>query len=439
MRGLYESILDDEASILSRSDRDANLMLWSDILFGSGMIDKSQFRIKPGSTTDNFKLEYFGRESVGIGIKFLSERLYKQFREACEGIYIYARNMVELMIGFDFDFSTLPHFYDLEGDGYDTPFRIGTTRINLTKNSYTLYNLNPENLGIDKKTTTETILSVFGSIRSADVTFKDFRWDVPYAKVKFEDIHIKNTKHIELSVSEITSTNVDVDNTADDETKKIGILSHVYGFGLTVREISFNHGVLKLIDTTTTYKVRGSLSDLGIKTVIGDGTNLYDVRADDVHLISSMKKLGVIPADSKYITFDNYRNKPKIRNYSLQPEIGSGAPKMKFRAWCDTSHDEANWTAWNDVSSLNFVFYVGRGELDQVQSNCMLIRFAETSSQIVTDIQRLLKKHRYISDDELKTVFPLDNFINLKFIIWNNVGIVKTPRGWYTKNIYAYL
>ena len=109
---------------------------------------------------------------------------------------------------------------------------------------------------------------------------------------------------------------------------------------------------------------------------------------------------------------------------------------MKFRAWCDTSQDRENWKEWTEVSGLNFVFYVGRGELDQVYSNCMVIRFADASSAIVTDIQTLLKKHRYISDDELKTVFPLDNFTNLSFIVWNagsGEGIVKTPKGWHRK------
>ena len=109
---------------------------------------------------------------------------------------------------------------------------------------------------------------------------------------------------------------------------------------------------------------------------------------------------------------------------------------MNFRAWCDISHDKENWSDWRDVSSLNFMFYVEHGELDHVHSNCMVVRFAEASSRIITDIQKLLKNHRYISDDELKTVFPLDNFINLSFIIWNagsGEGIVKTPKGWHVK------
>ncbi len=66
----------------------------------------------------------------------------------------------------------------------------------------------------------------------------------------------------------------------------------------------------------------------------------------------------------------------------------------------------------------------------------LLIRFADVSSQIITDIQKLLKKQRYISDDELRAVFPLDNFTNIKFIVWNDgsdEGIVKTPKGWHIK------
>jgi len=436
MRGLYESILDDEDTILSRSDRDANMLMWSDILFGSGMLNKGQFRIKPGSDKDKFKLEYFGQEYTVIPIKFLSERLYEHFRKGCEGIYIYARNMIEMMIGFDFDFDTLPHFYDLEGDGYDDPFRIGTTHINLTNNTYTLRNLNPENLGINKKTTKSTILKIFRKIERADVTFKDFRWDAPYAEVILENIRIKNTKHIELPVRKITTSNVDVDNAADDETKEICILSHVRGDRSTTDQISFNNGVLKLIDTTTSYTVRGSLSGIGIKSIVGDGAIMRNMLTTDVHLVSSLKKLCVIPSTQKYITFDTYRNKPKILNYSLHREVGSVLPKMKFRAWCDTSHDKENWKDWDDVSCLNFVFYVERGALDQVQSNCVLIRFADASSQIVSDIQKLLKKHRYISDEELETVIPLSNFDNLKFIVWSagsGEGIVKTPKGWCMK------
>ena len=438
MRGLYESLLDDEATILSRSDRDADLLMWSEVVFGSGMLNKGQFRIKPGSTAGKFKLEYFGKEYTPIPIKFLSEGLYKQFSEACEGIYIYALTMIEMMIGFDFDFNTLPHFYDLEGDGYDDPFRTGTTHINLTNYVYTLRNLNPENLGINKKTSQDTTLKIFNSMGCADVTFKNFRWDVPYAKVMFENIRIKNTKHIDLSVEEITASNVDVDRTADDETKKIGILSHLSGFGNNIMKdkISFSNGVLKLTDKSISYDVHGSLSNIGIKDIIGDGICIYGVLDKDVHLISRMKLVRVAPDDSDKIEFDNYRSKPKIRIYSLQRVFGNKAPNMNFRAWCDISQDKENWNDWDDVSSLNFVFYAGRGALDCVYSNCMLIRFAEASSQIVTDIQRLLKKHSYISDDELKTVFPLDNFNNLKFIVWNagsGEGIVKTPKGWHKK------
>lgn len=434
MKGLYESILDDEATVLSRSDRDANILLWADILFGSGMLNKGQFIIKPGSANGKFKLEYFGKEYTPIPIKLLSERLYNQFRKGCEGIYIYSQNMIELMIGFDFDFGTLPHFYNLDGNGYD-PFRIGTTHINLTNSSYTLLNLNPENLGIDKKTTQSTTLKIFNSIGAVGVTFKDFRWDVPHAKVIFENIRIRNTKHIDLSVEEITANNVYVDNTADDETKKIGILSRVRGDRSSMDKISFNNGTLKLTDKTISYNVNGSLSSFGIKDIIGDGISIYDVHDKDIHLISRMKLVGVTPDDSKKIEFDNYRDKPKIQAYSLQRSFGSSAPKMDIRAWCDTSHDKENWTEWFDVSSLNFRFYVGRKELDQVYSNCILVRFAEASSQIVTDIQRLLKKRQYISipDDELKTVFPLDNFPNLKFIVLYDKCITKSPKGWHIK------
>lgn len=436
MRGLYESILDDEADILTRSDQDANLILWSEIANG-GMFDKAKFRIKPGSADGKIKLEYLGGEQDILTIKFLSEKLYEQFNEVCEGIYIYARNTIEMMIGFDFDFDTLPHFYDLEGDGYDDPFRIGATHINLNSQSCTLRNLNPENLGVNKKTTASTSLEIFSSAGHADVIFKDFRWDVPYANVIFKDIHIKNTKHIELSVYKITSNNVDVDNTADDEMKKIGILSHVRGNRDTIDQISFNNGVLKLADTTTSYTVRGSLSGLGIKTIIGDGSILHNVLANDVHLVSSMKRLGVVPLDSKPLTFDTYRSKPKIQIYNLQRVLGKVPPKMNFRAWCDITNDKKDWKEWNEVSSLNFMFYVGRGELNQVYSNCRLVRFADASSQISADIVKILLKHRYISDDELKTVFPLDNFTNLEYIAWNsgkeNKCIIKTPKGWHLK------
>lgn len=436
MRGLYESILDDEADILSRSDRDADLLLWSEILFGSGMLNKEQFRIKPGSTTNKFKLEYFGREYATIPFKFLSERLYKQFSEACEGIYIYSQNMIEMMIGFDFDFGTLPHFYNLDGDGYDVPFRVGTTHINLTNSGHTLHNLKPENLAINKKTSVPTTLKIFGSTGRADVVFKDFSWDVSSAKVIFENLHIKNTKHIELSVREVVASRVDVDNTADDETKKIGILSRVRGDRDTNHQISFSNGVLKLDDTTASYTVQGSLSDIGIKSVVGGESILLNVSADDVHLISSMKRLSVIPSGSNHIDFDNYKSKPKIHVYSIHRALSYAPPKMKFHAWCDTTHDKHDWKDWDEVSSLNFIFYVGRGELDQVYSNCRLVRFADASSQIVTDIQKLLKKQRYVSDEELETVIPLHNFANLKFIIWNAGSgecIVKTPKGWHLK------
>lgn len=434
MRGLYESILDDEATILSRSDKDADLLMWSEILFGNGMINKGQFHIKSGSTPGKIKLEYFGQEYTPIPLKFLTEGLYKQFREACEGIYIYARNMIELMIGFDFDFSTLPHFYNLEGDGYDDPFRMGSTHIHFTRSgAYTLHNLNPENLGIDKKTTQSIVLKIYNPNGCSDVTFKDFRWDVPSAKVVFENIRIKNTKHIELRVSKITAFNVYVDNTADDETKKIGILSYISGGD---DKISFNKGVLKLLDKSYIYEIRGSLSNLGIKDIVGDGARIYNIHDKDVHLVSRMKSVDVTPGDQKNVEFDNYRSKPKIQTYNIRRIMGGSAPKMNFRAWCDTSHDKENWVNWNDVSSLNFTFYVTRNELSRVHSNCMLIRFTEASSPIVSDIKKLLKKHRYISDEELETAIPLHNFTNLKFIVWNagsGEGIVKTSKGWHIK------
>jgi hypothetical protein len=423
MKSLYESILDDEESILDQGDQTVLALQWEERLIkskalrigGTGdiptiiPISKDKFALKyPQSIVSTYYWKFDNKEQVDL------------LRNHCEYIEIPAAyNRVEISTSVDLDFDNLIKFRYKEG-----PIELGHIDV-IASGEITLSNIDSNKLQLAKGGE----LRVMGR-DTATITLKNVKWDKGYC-FTLQDVNIRETENVKLIENttypmalyfNFVRCNV-LSSKLDD-----CVIHHMLGRAMGYWNFQYSKGTVTIEDTECDSTINHHIKwdQYGIKTIFAKKQRILKWISDKyVNLLESEKIQNLyIIACARSFSFDTYKRKPLIKRYVLwSPHI----KELKFKAWCDTSEDKD--ITWNQyevgrmrerpaVSTVTITTGKANQALTQCKSNCALLEIKHK------DIGLLFKKRADSVEDKNKIPQKLfeeyinfDNFPNLKYIV----------------------
>lgn len=461
MIGLYESILDDELSVMSRGDKAGYLMLtkaWLKTL----NIDIEFMHASITELNDGFALYPNPADkrlmSALIDVTFPSLADYARFVEECQMIKFENGNSQEVRLRFNFagdiDISQWP-------TTIGSDMRLGIY-LNAESGPYTLHNIS------NKKLDGFRTLKVHGA-NQANVTFKNFDWD-GYS-VTFSSIIFRNTPKMNLGGSKLHCVGCMVEKNTYSAVRDTVLRDVIQIDGNSDNTPKFEakpRGVIQLKGSTSysihyPFAIGHPLKEMGITKLQGaKQTDIRYIRPEDVELVDGCSKVMIATADGNVI-FDNYAKKSQIKQYLITNNAGTVLRNMEFKAWCDKSTDKKTYVKFpSDIefaSYLSFLQSINKGALDKVYSNCQAIKLEQNSTLVgflETDIRKGIKSYLgkayslrevmtngmdvYIPQEMLEGSFPFANFPELEYIVWgisrNMKGLQKTDKGWHVMILY---
>jgi hypothetical protein len=421
-------ILDIEENIL-KSDEDAirlQVLQYNQIPLSSLIIDG-----------DKYIIEY---DNISSPIYINSEQSRDFFLSHCKEIR--SDEVVEIRTSVDIDFSTFPKLsYNL------LRARHLTVRIEVqAEGKINLTNLTSKSFGLTAND--DATLAITGYCCRPELSLKDLYWDghsVMLARVKLHDVNrgCFGEKTYLCPVSEVEpgdrlDTYVNQQLLCfylhkDDSTKSTGIR--------VVDESTPNtagKGVAELVyPGYYVYYGNAPLSDFGVNRIKATKDNTIHVPPKVAEHVDG----AAIVYISGYgrINVDNSKNDVKNKAYVICTDFLLNARAGDLNLVCDTENDRdiTHTFEYKECSYLRINKNINNIDWYNIKCNCNGI-FINCEDPLVQQLASL-GRWKNAKDSDMDKVIPLDNFPNLKYIIWSSiaglVGIHRRKDGcWYWFN-----
>lgn len=423
MKSLYESILDDEESVLNQGDQTALALQWEERLIKSKALRIGGMGDTPtviGISKDKFALKYPRGIQSKYYWKFDDKDSVELLRKHCEYIEIpEAYSEVEISTSVDLDFENLIKFRCNEG-----PVTLSKIYL-IVSGKVELSNIDSEKLMLTKGGD----LYVMG-YGTPTVSLKNVTWNKGYCFV-MQDVNIRETENVKL-----------IENTTHPMalyfnfircnvlTSKLDdcVIHHMLGRAMGYWNFEYSKGTVT-IEATDGAPINPHIKwdDYGIKTIFAKKQRILKWMSDKYMKLLESEKIQNLYIDawaSRSFSFDTYKRKSLIKRYVIWSPL---VKELKFKAWCDTSEDrDITWNQYEAgrihetpaVSTVTITTGKVNQALTQCKSNCALLEIKHK------DIARLFNLRAAKAEDknkipqkEFEEYINFDNFPNLKYIV----------------------
>lgn len=422
MKSLYESILDDEESILNQGNLTALAIKWEERLIKSKALKIGGLGDTPtviGISEDKFALKYPQRNFTKYYWKFEDKESIELLRKHCEYIEIpVTYTGAEISTSVDLDFENLFKFRCKEGP-------VTFSKIDLfVRNNVKLSNINSYDLQLTKGGEFKVI-----GFDTPTVSLKNVTWDKGYC-FTMQDVNIRETENVKLIENASPMALYFNFIRCNVLTSKLDdcVIHHMLGRVMGYWNFEYSKGTVT-IEATDCEPINAHIKwdDYGIKTIFAKKQRILKWISDKYMKLLESEKIQNLYVDAwaaRSFSFDTYKRKPLIKRYVIWSPL---VKELKFKAWCDTSEDrDITWNQYEAgrihetpaVSTVSITTGKVNQALTQCQSNCMLLEIKHK------DIARLFNLRAAKAEDKDKIPQSLfeeyinfDNFPNLKYIV----------------------
>lgn len=417
MISLYESILDDEESILNQGDMTASLIQWKERLTELGILTgyyADKITVIPISE-DKFALKY---DTDFFEWIIKNKEIADLLRNHCEYIETPIRKSLKIYTECDLDFENLIKF---RCDG--KPVRFEEIRLHV-KGEAKLSNIDSDTMPLIE----HGWLIISGPGRPG-IYLMDMHWDGKYYFL-MDNVNVRETKNVKLvrdatrpQVRQFRFQNVLWPNKVDDS-----IIYYVLGMEMEFWDFQYSNGVVTIEDTNgTTINSTTRWDNYRVKKIYAKKQHAFKWIYQKYLKIFESDKIQNLYVDfgsSKSFVFDTYKLKPQVKRYMLTSRMPRD---LKFKAWCDTSEDkDINWNQYEAgraqnnpvVSSLYINAFKVGDYLLNCESNCSMVEIeVKNFSKLFINILNDLPNKDKIPQKLLEEYINFNNFPNLKYIV----------------------
>lgn len=421
MKTLYESILDDEETILNQGDLTALAMKWEKRLSKTNLLNSGRLDTTPTIipiSEDKFALKYTKGTMFGCYLRLTDNECVDLLRNHCEYIEIPMTRKLEITTSVDLDFENL-----IKYRCNDAPILFDDIILIVSK-EVKLSNINPTILSLKERGE----FKILGP-NTPTISLKNLSWGGKYY-FSLVDLNIRETENIKL-VEDPAYKYVQYKflrcHTLSDKVDD-SIVHHMLGLVMGINEFEYSNGVVT-IGPMGNFSINNHVEweRYGVKKIVAKKQPVLKWISQGYLKILETEKIDnlyVSAGGSRVFNFDTYKQKLPIKRYVIQC---SNEKNLKFKAWCDTSGDKK--ITWNQyvnarmknkplISTVSVNTYKQNEMLTNCQSNCSMIEIEHMlmAKLFKNTVEGVSDKNK-IPQKLFEEYINFDNFPNLNYII----------------------
>lgn len=418
---LYESILDDEETILGHGDLTALALLWKERLSKTDLLKSNILSTPPTIipiSEDKFALKYDKEHMFKCYWRFTDKETVDLVKNHCEYIEIPNTNKLEITTRVDLDFENLIKF-----KCNDSPVFFETITL-IVSGEAKLSNINPDIIHLKERGE----FKILGP-NTPTISLKNLSWGGRY-HLSLVDLNIHETENVTL-VEHSDYSHLQykflrcypLSDKVDDS-----MIYHMLGLIMEYWDFQYSKGVVT-IEPTGGYSINSCVpwERYGVKKIYAKEQRILKWISQQYLKLLEADKIDNLYIDSgakRNFDFDTYKRKPLIKRYVITCSIEKG---MRFKAWCDTSEDkDITWNQYKSgrtqnkpaVSTLCINAWKFKELLTNCHSNCALLEIEPMlMGKLFKDKIDKAEDKNKIPQSLFDEYINFDNFPNLKYIV----------------------